>query len=98
MIEKSEVFIRMCNQFNERFKDVVLNCRDDFGKEKENPSSNLRMTVKKFFEEHEKVFSEHKMKFFEPEYFEHLKEMIREDQGINVSNIINSEFFKLEIN
>lgn len=37
------------------------------------------------------------MKFFEPEFKKQIREGIAEDQGINPSNFMNVEIFKLEI-
>ena len=37
------------------------------------------------------------MKFFEPGFRKQVKELIAEDQGINPSNFLNVEIFKLEI-
>ena len=37
------------------------------------------------------------MKFFDPEFRKQLKVLIAEDQGINPSNFLNVEIFRLEI-
>ena len=57
----------------------------------------LRGRVREIFDDHSKDFSNLKMKFFEPGFQKQIKELIAEDQGINPSNFLNVEIFKLEI-
>ena len=57
----------------------------------------LRGRVRQIFDEHSKDFSNLKLKFFEPGFRRQIKELIAEDQGINPSNFMNVQIFKLEI-
>ena len=57
----------------------------------------LRGRISQIFAEHSKDFSNLKLRFFEPGFRSQIKELIAEDQGINPSNFMNVEIFKLEI-
>ena len=57
----------------------------------------MRGHIRSLFDDHSKDFSNLKMKFFDPEFRNQLKVLIAEDQGINPSNFLNVEIFRLEI-
>ena len=71
--------MRMYQKFIDRLKDVIQNCRGNFGEESKNPRESLRGNIKKFFDSHAKEFGKLKMKFFDASFFEELKKSIRED-------------------
>lgn len=87
----------MLQAFSFTLNDMVKNCRVSLQQVSENQSWLLRGRVRELFDEHAKDFSNLKLKFFEPSFQKQVKELIAEDQGINPSNFLNVEIFKLEI-
>ena len=96
-MEKNEVFLSMLQKFSFIFNDIVRNCRVSLESVNEKQTWLIRGRIRGLFDEHSKDFSNLKMKFFEPDFRKQIKELIAEDQGINPSNFLNVEIFKLEI-
>lgn len=87
----------MLQKFSFTANDMVRNCRGSLDQVQQNQNWQLRGRVREIFDDHSKDFSNLKMKFFEPEFKKQIREGIAEDQGINPSNFMNVEIFKLEI-
>lgn len=96
-MEKNQVFLAMLNNFSFTFNDIVRNSRVSLQQVQDNQNWLLRGRIRALFDDHTKDFSNLKMKFFESDFRKQLKELIAEDQGINPSNFLNVEIFRLEI-
>ena len=95
--EKNSFFLQMLQKFSFTLNDVVRNSKISLDQSQENKTMFLRGRVQQIFDEHSKDFSNLKLKFFEPRFRRQIKELIAEDQGINPSNFMNVQIFKLEI-
>ena len=97
VLEKNSVFLKMLQKFSFDVNDIVRNARISLDQEEGGQNLHIRGRIREISDEHSKDISNLKLKFFEESFRRQIKELIAEDQGINPSNFMNVEIFKLEI-
>ena len=75
----------------------MRNARISLDHDESGQNLHIRGRIREIFDDHSKDISNLKLKFFEESFRRQIKELIAEDQGINPSNFMNVEIFKLEI-